>query len=81
VVEGTLLMISKLGIEEYFDVSQIGHGTFRPLHFSPFFTTDNDLSWSINLGLSSSLILMKVSLLILYWGLSRSAVPLAVVMF
>jgi hypothetical protein len=39
-----------LGIEEYFDASQIGHGTFRALHFSPGVTTNNDLSWSASLG-------------------------------
>ena len=81
VSEGTLLMISKLGIEEYFDVSQIGHGPFRPVHFSPGVTTDTDFRLSINLGLSSSLILMNVSLFVLYWGFSCSAVPLTVVMF
>jgi hypothetical protein len=55
VLRGTLLMISKLGLAEYCNLSQIGHG-LRP-HFSPCVTTDADLSWSINLGLSSSLIL------------------------
>jgi hypothetical protein len=44
VVEGTLLMISKLGIAAYCDESQIGYGTFRAIHFSPFFTTENELS-------------------------------------
>ena len=74
-------MISKVGIEEYCDVSQIGQGLVRSRHFSPGVTTDNDLRLSINLGLSSSLMLMNVSLFVLYWGFSCSAVPLAVVMF
>ena len=72
-------MISKLGKAEYCGLSQIAHG-FRP-HFSGCVTTDADLSWSISLGLSSSLILMNVSLFILYLGLSCSTVPLIVVMF
>ena len=54
---------------------------FRPIHFSPGVTTDTDFRLSINLGLSSSLILMNVSLFVLYWGFSCSAVPLTVVMF
>jgi hypothetical protein len=41
-------MISKLGIAEYCDLSQIGHG-LRP-HFSPSVTTNADSSWSINLS-------------------------------
>jgi hypothetical protein len=81
VSEGTLLMISKVGIEEYCDVSQIGQGLARARHFSPGVTTDNDLRLSINMGLSSSLMLMKVSLFVLYWGFNCSAVPLTVVMF
>ena len=80
VVKGTLLMISKLGVAEYCDLSQIEQKTFRP-HFSFCVTTDADLSWSISLGLSSSLILINVSLFPLYWGLSSSTVPLIVVMF
>jgi hypothetical protein len=45
-------MISKVGIEEYCDVSQIGKGLARARHFSPDVTTDNNLRLSINLGLS-----------------------------
>jgi hypothetical protein len=41
----------------------------------------DDLYQSINLGLSSSLILMNVSLSLLNWVRSCSTVPLAVVMF
>jgi hypothetical protein len=74
VSEGTLLMISKVGIEEYCDVSQIGQGLARARHFSPGVTTDNDLRLSINMCLSSSLMLMKVSLFVLYWGFNCSAV-------
>ncbi len=74
-------MISKVGIEEYCDVSQIGQGLARARHFSPGVTTDNDLRLSINMCLSSSLMLMKVSLFVLYWGFNCSAVPLTVVMF
>ena len=43
VSEGTLPMVSKVGIEEAYDYIQIGHGPVFPGHFSPGVTTDNDL--------------------------------------
>lgn len=57
-------MISIVGVSEYSDVSKIGQRPER--HFSPGVTTENDFRTSINLGLSSSIILMKVSLFVLY---------------
>jgi hypothetical protein len=75
-------MISKVGIKEYCDATQVVHGRLSAVHFSLGITTDNDFRKSINLGLSSSLILMNVSLFVLYWGFSCSAaVPLTVVIF
>ena len=59
--EGTLPMISKLGIKENSDSIFIGHGG-PGAHFSPGVTIDIDLIRSISLGLSSSSILMEVSL-------------------
>ena len=59
--EGTLPMISKVGIREKTDLRLIGH--IRPgAHYSPGVTTEIDLTRSISLGLSSSSILMKMSL-------------------
>ena len=49
-------------------INHTGHEFPRPLHFSPGATTDNDLSWSICICLSSSLILMMVSLFMSYWN-------------
>ena len=68
-LDGTLFMISMLGNNENCEFTQIGHGPDRPLHFSPGITSEEDLSLSTCLVLSSSLILMRVSLFISYWGL------------
>ena len=43
VSEGTLPIVSKVGIKEAYDDIQIGHGPVFPVHFSPGVTTDNDL--------------------------------------
>lgn len=77
VVEGTLSMIPKIGIEEKYDLTMMGHRS-PGAHFSPGVTTDRELILITNLGLSSSSIFMKVSLLILYWGLSRSEIVEAI---
>ena len=42
-LEGTLSIISRLGVKEYCELIQIGQGPSKPLHFSPGFTTDKDL--------------------------------------
>ena len=65
-LDGTLSIISKLGVKEYCELIQVEHWPFKPLHFSPGVTMDKDLAWSISLGLSSSLMLMKVSLFMSY---------------
>jgi hypothetical protein len=59
-MDGTLSMVSILGVKENYELIQIGHGPDKPLHFSSGVTTAKDLAWSISLGLSSSLMLMKV---------------------
>ena len=65
-LDETLSIISRLDAKEYCELIQIGHGPFKPLHFSPGVTTAKDLAWSISLGLSSSLMLMNVSLFMSY---------------
>jgi len=67
ILDGTLSMISRLGVKENCELIQIGHEPDKPLHFSSGVTTAKDLAWSISLGLSSSLMLMNVSLFMSYW--------------
>ena len=81
-LDGTLSIISRLGVKEYCELIQIGHGPFKPLHFLSGVTTAKDLAWSSSLGLSSSLMLMKVSLFMSYWLVfSLLSVPFIKVMF